>query len=93
MELLLAKEFVLGAIALGSLVAGLFFLRFWRVTGDRFFIFFALAFFVESLSRVLLAISTVSSEEDPVIYLVRLCSYGLIIVSIVHKNLKTSSRS
>jgi hypothetical protein len=76
MEVLLAKGFLLGAIALGSAVAGLFFLRFWKVTHDRFFLFFANAFFVESLSRVMLAISAVSSEEDPAIYLVRLEPMG-----------------
>ena len=33
-----------GAITMGSLVIALFFLRFWRSSGDRFFIYFALSF-------------------------------------------------
>lgn len=33
-----------GAIALASLLVGLFFFRFWRQTRDRFFLYFALAF-------------------------------------------------
>ena len=82
------KGLMLGAIALGSAVAGLFFLRFWKVTGDRLFLFFALAFFFEALSRVLMAISALSSEEHPVIYALRLVAYGLILAGISYKNLK-----
>ena len=36
---------LLGAISMASLIAGLFFLRFWKDTGDRFFLFFAVSFF------------------------------------------------
>jgi hypothetical protein len=35
---------LLGAISMASLIAGLFFLRFWKDTGDRFFLFFAVSF-------------------------------------------------
>ena len=38
---------LLGAIAVTSLVIALFFLRFWKETGDRFFLFFAISFFVD----------------------------------------------
>ena len=41
MELML-----MGAIAAGWLVAGLFFFRFWRQTRDRFFLWFALSFWL-----------------------------------------------
>jgi hypothetical protein len=37
-----------------------------------------------------MAISAVSSDEHPVIYLVRLVAYGLIIFGIVDKNRKKS---
>jgi hypothetical protein len=33
---------LLGAIAMASLVAALFFLRFWRDTKDRLFLFFSI---------------------------------------------------
>jgi hypothetical protein len=90
MKLLGLKEWLLGAITLGTVMAGLFFLRFWRVTGDRLFLFFALAFFGEVVSRILMALSTASSEEDPSIYLLRFLSYGLIAWAIVDKNRKAS---
>ena len=38
-----------GAISMASLVAGLFFLRFWKDTGDRFFLFFAVSFLIEGV--------------------------------------------
>jgi ABC-type Fe3+-siderophore transport system permease subunit len=46
--------FILGATALASLVAALFFLRFWRDTRDRLFCFFAIAFGIDALHRVVL---------------------------------------
>ena len=37
-------DFLAGAITLGYLAASLFFIRFWRNTGDRLFIAFGVAF-------------------------------------------------
>lgn len=75
-----------GAIAMGSLVVSLFFLRFWRSTRDRFFLFFACSFFLEGVNRVLLAMHSVSSEDSPGYYLIRLLAYGLILIAILDKN-------
>jgi Family of unknown function (DUF5985) len=77
---------ILGAIAMATLVASLFFLRFWKNTRDRFFLFFAIAFFVEALNRVVLGLTTVAQEHEPFFYLVRLLAFGLIIVAIIDKN-------
>ena len=35
-----------GALAMACWVAGLFFLRFWRLSRDRLFVFFVLAFWL-----------------------------------------------
>jgi hypothetical protein len=78
-------EMLLGAIATASAVAALFFLRFWRSTGDRFFLFFALSFFIETLSKVFLA-PAAQGNDAPAYYLVRLLSYGLILFAIIDKN-------
>jgi hypothetical protein len=77
---------MLGAIAMATLVASLFFLRFWKDTRDRFFLFFAVAFFVEALNRVVLGLTAVSQEDEPFFYLGRLFAFGLIIAAIVDKN-------
>lgn len=83
---------ILGALAMASLVAALFFLRFWRDTHDRFFLFFATAFSVDTLHRVALGLTSVSQEQEPFFYVVRLVSYGLIIAAIVDKNCTRGTR-
>jgi hypothetical protein len=81
------NEMLLGAIAAASFVAGLVFLRYWRSTGDRFFLFFMLAFWIEAANRVAMALARTWNEDDsPVHYLVRLASYLLILVAIWDKN-------
>jgi len=83
---------ILGAVAMASLVAALFFLRFWRDTRDRFFLFFAIAFFVDALDRVALGLTAGSAEHEPFFYGVRLLTYGLIIAAIVDKNRPRGTR-
>jgi len=80
------NEILIGAIAMASMVAGLFFLRFWRSTGDRFFLFFALSFFIEGLNRVLLSPASQDNDGAPAYYLIRLIAYGLILYAILDKN-------
>lgn len=79
-------QMLTGAIAAGSLFAGLFFFRFWVQTGDRFFLLFAGSFWLEALGRVLLVAVPHASEQEPLFYLVRLVAYGLIIAAIWQKN-------
>jgi hypothetical protein len=84
--------FLLGAIAMASLTAAVFFLRFWRDTGDQLFLLFALGFGIEGLSRTLLALSPEPSEGEVVHYLIRLVAYALIAAGIVSKNLTRPRR-
>ncbi|HSN22494.1 MAG TPA: DUF5985 family protein [Usitatibacter sp.] len=80
------NEIMLGAIALGSIAVSLFFFRFWRSTGDRFFLLFALSFLIEGVNRVALYESVGLSEDAPVYYVIRLVAYGLILAAIIDKN-------
>ncbi len=75
-----------GAGAMAALVIALFFLRFWRRTGDRFFIYFALSFAVEGGLRAYMAANGNSNDGSASVYLLRLASYGLIVMAIVSKN-------
>lgn len=77
---------MMGAVAMASLVAALFFWRFWRQTHDSFFMLFSIAFALDAATRILLGVSHVSSEQEPFFYLARLVTFGLIIVAIVQKN-------
>ncbi len=75
-----------GAVAMASFVAALFFLKYWRQTRDTFFLLFALAFGIEAVSRLVLAIARVSDESEPLYYIPRLLAFSLIILAIVLKN-------
>ena len=80
------NQFVSGAITMGYLVAGLFFLRFWRQSRDRLFAFFAVAFFVLAAQRLALALTTQNSEGTIFLYIVRLTAFLLILAAIIDKN-------
>ena len=80
------EQMLIGGIAVGWFVTGLFFFRFWRHTRDRFFLYFALSFWIEAFNRVALGLAEGSSESDPVFYGVRVVSYGLILLAIWQKN-------
>jgi len=80
------NDILVGAIAMASLASALFFLRFWRATHDRFFLFFALSFAIEGVNRVVLWVSVGNNEGAPVYYVVRLVAYGLILAAIIDKN-------
>lgn len=69
-----------------ALVASLFFLRFWRTTGDRLFGFFGGAFVLLGLNYLMLALNPRNSEQRPYLYLIRLIAFLLIIVAILDKN-------
>jgi hypothetical protein len=83
------NEMLIGAIALGSFVAGLFFFRYWRSTRDTFFLFFSLSFWIEAANRIAFGL-LFASEFEPVFYLLRVLAYGLIVVAILQKNRKRS---
>lgn len=80
-------QFLLGALAMGSIVVGLFFLRFRRDTGDRLFGLFALAFFIFAISRLTLAFFPATTHESVEhLYWIRFAGFVVILVAIWDKN-------
>ena len=77
---------VSGAIVMGYAVAGLFFLRFWRETGDRLFLIFSWAFWLLAVQRLALVLSREMIEDHTGLYLVRLFAFLLILWAIIDKN-------
>jgi len=75
-----------GAVAMASFLAMLFFLRFWRQTRDTFFLFFAFAFAVDAVIRLILGLGHLTEETEPLIYLARAVSFASIIIAIIRKN-------
>jgi predicted permease len=78
--------FLSGVNAALAGIAGLFFLRFWRETGDRFFASFAFAFWLFGINWVGLALTSPEYELRPLLYVVRLVAYVVLIAAIVEKN-------
>jgi len=77
--------FLLGVIATCSLIAGIFFFRFWRRTRDSLFLNFALAFSIEAVNRTTMLFGS-PNEGRISIYLVRFLAFGLIVAGIIGKN-------
>jgi Family of unknown function (DUF5985) len=78
--------FLSGAVTMGFVLAGLFFLRFWKRTRDGLFMAFAFAFWLLGLNQALLAFSNVPVEERTWLYLLRLAAFVLILIAIGYKN-------
>lgn len=76
---------LLGAIAAVSLAIGVFFIKYWRSSRDRFYLFFAASFILESVNRALIGVIG-RSEFEPWHYGVRFLSYALIVIAILDKN-------
>jgi hypothetical protein len=82
-------DFLSGAITMGFALSALFFLRFWRTTGDTLFLSFAVAFSLLGIVQALLALSGLPVEERSWIYLIRMLAFLLILAAIVQKNLSS----
>lgn len=82
------QDFLLGMISMAAAVAALLFFRFWRSSGDRFFLFFAAAFVVEATGRASFAAFSAASEFELLYYLGRLVTFALILLAIADKNLR-----
>lgn len=78
--------FLAGASTVAAAAIALFFLRFWRDTHDRLFLFFAIAFAIFALNRLVLSVLDDESEGRTLVYVVRAAAFALIIGAIVDKN-------
>jgi len=79
-------SFLAGAISMGFVAAGLFFLRFWSRTRDRLFLAFAFAFWLLGLSQTILTLTDVPIEERSWVYLLRLAAFLLILYALWLQN-------
>ena len=81
------NDLLSGAIAMASLTIALFFIRFWRSSSDRFFLWFAMSFAIQGVHRLYVVLRDQGGEDSPLHYLIRLLAYGLILWAILEKNL------
>ncbi|HEV7855439.1 MAG TPA: DUF5985 family protein [Herminiimonas sp.] len=79
-----------GAIGMASLIAALFFLRYWKTTRDRFFLYFAASFFIQGINRFVLVQGTGGTDDTPTSYIFRLVAYSLIVIAVLEKNRRST---
>ena len=86
-------QFLGGALTMGYIVLGVFFLKFWRRTRDPLFKMFAYAFWLMAVNGF--AVTASNGYELDVVwsYLLRLLAFVLIIIAIVRKNMETKTPS
>jgi hypothetical protein len=78
-------QFMLGVVVMACLTISLLFLRFWRRSGDRLFLFFAGAFLLMAANWFALAFIR-SDEANTPLYGVRLAAFSIILLGIWDKN-------
>lgn len=79
--------FLRGAAMMALFGIAVFFLRSWRMTRDRLFALFAIAFFMLAVSQIAVLLLDESGEFMPIAYWIRLVAFGFIIFGIALKNL------
>jgi hypothetical protein len=79
--------FLSGAVSLGFLVAALFFLKFWRRTGDGLFAVFAAAFVLIAANQAAPVLFGIPDEALGGVYLLRLAAFVLIMMAVLRKNM------
>ena len=78
--------FCYGIACTGAFCAALFFFRFWRLSGDSFFLWFTASFALLSLQWLVLVSANPDAESRPYYYVLRLIAFVLIIGAVVEKN-------
>lgn len=78
--------FLLGFIAACSLVAGLYFLRFYRSTRDPLFLAFLVFFVVQGCTNVAILELSHPNLGSPMVFLTRLLSVLVVLAAILWKN-------
>jgi hypothetical protein len=75
-----------GALATMCAIAAVFFVRYWWLSKDRFFIWIASAFAVFTANWVVTVVDYGASEHTPYIFGIRLLGFLLIIAAVLFKN-------
>ena len=86
---MLLRQFLWGMLTMAHLIAALLLLRFWRLSRDRLFLFFAASFATLAGNWLALALIRPAPEAQHWIYLIRLFGFLLLIIGIIDKNRRT----
>lgn len=78
--------FLHGALTMGCLVVAFVFARYYRLSRDRFFVFFGTAFLMFAAGWAMRAFIATATEHGHLVYLPRLLGFLLILAGIFDKN-------
>jgi hypothetical protein len=78
--------FLNGVSACAAAISALMFVRFWRNTADRLFLWFALAFSMFAINYAALGMVQPAEEAHHWLYVIRLTGFTLILAAVVDKN-------
>jgi hypothetical protein len=80
------KDFLWGATSMACLAAALLFLRFYRLSRERLFVYFAAGFALFGVHWCVLGAFSPTTEKLPYVYLLRLGAFALILAGIIDRN-------
>jgi hypothetical protein len=85
--------FVSGIFMATFAASGVFFLKFWRASRDRFFLYFCLACWLLATERIALlfvpggyASDPMANEGRSMVQIFRLAAFALILIAVINKN-------
>lgn len=84
------QAFLRGALFLGCVVIGLIFLKYWKETRDRLFVFFVAAFWLLGAHWVALTIVDPPVETKHYLFLLRLAAFLSLLIGVLDKNRRAS---
>jgi hypothetical protein len=92
--------FLSGVIVTTFGASGVFFLKLWRVSRDRLFLYFCIACWLLTLDRLALmcvpeagsAVRTVVTERSSWVVLLRLAGFSMIVWAVLDKNRSAARR-
>lgn len=83
---IITQAFMRGGLTMGSFAAGLLFVRLWRQSADRLFLYFVAAFWLLAVHWAALAIVNPPVETRHHLFVVRLLAFVALIAGILDKN-------
>jgi hypothetical protein len=79
-------DFLAGAVAFAFIIAGLYFCRFWRKTGDGLFLGFGVAFWLFAANRIIVSVLRDNDERSTDAYILRILGFLIILYAVLRKN-------
>jgi len=85
-------EFLSGSLTIAYLIAGVYFLRFWKRFHDPLFLAFAIAFWLLTLNQFLVSAWGAADERSGYAYLLRVFGFVIILFAIARKNASSPNK-